>query len=358
MHGRFEPAFDQCPVRLEVELQAVDTISDAKGLIRAGIGLSKMLGAVGQRKSIPMPLEDLFRLSELAEESVPAPGVGTPDFIPANFLDRIALYAGAKRTGYQLSAEADSEYRNPRIYGSADRVDLDLEMRIALIVVGAHRPAKNDQPVITPDLRPELSRSREVDVTNPEPGRPELSIEGTQRFERNVLKNQKLAHCRELNRGSRGYGRRARNNVSLCAFRTSLYQSRKGPDGMADIPQQPDIQMEATDLYREETVTDRRVGSLQKLTPIKSDGSRDETRKDIYVGQTQILTPAGALPLSFEVEADSLETAVARFGDHAKAALEEAMQRLDEMRRESASSIIVPGSGPEGGAPGGNMPLR
>ncbi len=127
---------------------------------------------------------------------------------------------------------------------------------------------------------------------------------------------------------------------------------------MADNPQQPDIEMEATNLYREETVTDRRVGSLQRLTPIKPDGSRDETREDVYVGQTQILTPAGALPLSFEVEADSLDVAVAQFGDHAKAALEEAMQRLDEMRRESASSIIVPGSGPEGGAPGGGMPLR
>ena len=128
---------------------------------------------------------------------------------------------------------------------------------------------------------------------------------------------------------------------------------------MADDPQQPDIQMEATNLYREETVTDRRVGSLQRLTPIKPDGSRDETREDDYVGQTQILTPAGALPLSFEVKADSLDAAVAGFGDHAKAALEEAMQRLEEMRRESASSIIVPGSGPEGGIPGGGgMPLR
>ena len=127
---------------------------------------------------------------------------------------------------------------------------------------------------------------------------------------------------------------------------------------MPDNPQQPDIQMEATNLYREETVTDRRVGSLQRLTPIKSDGSRDETRNEVFVGQTQILTPAGALPLSFEVEADSLDAAVAHCGDHAKAALEEAMQRLDEMRRESASSIIVPGSGPEGGVPGGGMSLR
>ncbi len=129
---------------------------------------------------------------------------------------------------------------------------------------------------------------------------------------------------------------------------------------MAENTQEPDIRMGADDLYREETFTDRRVGSLQRLTPITADGSRDDTRSDVYVGQTQILTPAGTLPLSFEVEASSLDDAVAKFGDCAKAALAEAMERLEDLRRESASSIILPGGGADGhgGAPGGSMPLR
>jgi hypothetical protein len=70
-----------------------------------------------------------------------------------------------------------------------------------------------------------------------------------------------------------------------------------------------------------------------------------------------VLTPAGALPLSFEVQAKSLEDAVAQFGENAKRALERTMRRLEELRREQASSIIVPGSGavPPGGlgGPGG-----
>jgi hypothetical protein len=122
---------------------------------------------------------------------------------------------------------------------------------------------------------------------------------------------------------------------------------------MAEELPDTDVQMEANSLYREETFTDRRVGTLQILTPVNSDGTADSTRQAVYVGQTQILTPAGALPLNFELEASSLQEAVEKFGDGAKSALSDAMQRLDEMRREAASSIIVPGSGGAGGGPPG-----
>ena len=124
---------------------------------------------------------------------------------------------------------------------------------------------------------------------------------------------------------------------------------------MPNDAQQPEIKMEADSLWREEAFTDRRVGSLQRLTPVGSDGSRDDSRQDVYVGQTQILTPAGALPLSFEIDASSLNDAIEKFGENAQAALEEAMERLEEMHRESSSSIIVPGSG---GSPSGGMPMR
>jgi hypothetical protein len=86
-------------------------------------------------------------------------------------------------------------------------------------------------------------------------------------------------------------------------------------------------------------------------------GDSDTARSVLYVGQTQVLTPAGALPLSFEVPAESLEDAVAKFGEHAKQALARTMRRLEEMRREQASSIIVPGTAPPSGTggPGGRM---
>ena len=125
---------------------------------------------------------------------------------------------------------------------------------------------------------------------------------------------------------------------------------------MADEQLDAEIQMDAENLYREETYTDRRVGSLQILTPVNSDGTDDSTRQQLYVGQTQILTPAGALPLSFELEATTMKEAIEKFGEGAKVALSEAMQRLEEMRREASSSIIVPGSeGSPGGTAGQGM---
>jgi len=126
---------------------------------------------------------------------------------------------------------------------------------------------------------------------------------------------------------------------------------------MVDDQDDADIAMDGKELYREETFTDRRVGTLQRLTPITSAGAEDPARPVIYVGQTQVLTPAGALPLTFEIPAGSLEEAVSKFGDLAKDALARTMQRLEELRREQASSIIVPGSAPPGGpaGPGGRL---
>jgi hypothetical protein len=127
----------------------------------------------------------------------------------------------------------------------------------------------------------------------------------------------------------------------------------------ADDLNDADIAMDAAGLYREETFTDRRVGTLQRLTPVTAAGATDATRPVLYVGQTQVLTPAGALPLSFELQAASLEDAVAQFGEHAKQALARTMKRLEELRREQASSIIVPGAAPPGiGGPGGGRGLR
>ena len=97
------------------------------------------------------------------------------------------------------------------------------------------------------------------------------------------------------------------------------------------------------------------MGTLQRLTPITAAGAADAARPVLFVGQTQVLTPAGALPLTFEVPAQTLEEAVARFGDLAKQALTRTMKRLEELRREQASSIIVPGGAPPVGGGGGRL---
>ena len=121
-----------------------------------------------------------------------------------------------------------------------------------------------------------------------------------------------------------------------------------------------EIKMDAASLYREEVFTDNAVGTLRRLTPVTASGDPDPSRSEQYVGSTQVLTSAGPLPLSFEIQAESLADAAIAFGDAAKVAFEKTMEELKEMQRQQASSIVVPGSGmdPLGGGRGGGTTQR
>jgi hypothetical protein len=114
--------------------------------------------------------------------------------------------------------------------------------------------------------------------------------------------------------------------------------------------------MNAADLFREEIYTDRRVGTIRVMTPVKSDGTADPARKTLYLGEAQMMTSAGALPLSFEIDADSLSDAVAKYATAAREGFERTMRDLEELRRQAASSIVIPKAGAAGlpgGLPGG-----
>jgi hypothetical protein len=121
---------------------------------------------------------------------------------------------------------------------------------------------------------------------------------------------------------------------------------------MAQRPE-ADPKMDSESLYREDIVTDRKVGTIRMLTPLKSDGTTDTRRPVLYMGEAQIMTGAGPLPISFEIEVATLAEAVEKFGDAAKDAIEKTVRDLQELRRQQASSIVVP-QGPLGGlGPGG-----
>ena len=116
----------------------------------------------------------------------------------------------------------------------------------------------------------------------------------------------------------------------------------------------PELKMDPANLYREEIFTDRKIGTIRVMTPVKRDSSVDAGRKVIYVGETQIMTPVGALPLAFEIEADSLGHASEKFAEVAAGAVERAVRELQEMRRQQSSSIVIPEGMPGGfGGPGG-----
>jgi len=112
--------------------------------------------------------------------------------------------------------------------------------------------------------------------------------------------------------------------------------------------------MDATQLYREDTFTDRKVGTIRRMTPVTADGSVDATRPVLFVGQAQVMTPMGALPISFELESVTLDGAIAKFGAAAAEAVQQTMRELQEMRREQASSLVIPDSA-GGGLPGGGL---
>lgn len=115
------------------------------------------------------------------------------------------------------------------------------------------------------------------------------------------------------------------------------------------------LTMDAADVYREEVYTDRKVGTIRSLTPVKSDGSPDPGRKPVYVGEAQILTPMGAIPVTFEIDAVTLDLAVAQYPAAAKQAVERTVKEIQELRRQAASSIVIPQGGglPPGGLGGG-----
>ena len=104
----------------------------------------------------------------------------------------------------------------------------------------------------------------------------------------------------------------------------------------------PAASMDSTQLYREETFTDRRVGTIRQLTPVTADGSPDVARPTLFVGQAQVMTPMGAVPINFELEAATLSAAIAKFGEAAEQAVQQTMRELQEIRREQASSLVIP----------------
>ncbi len=116
----------------------------------------------------------------------------------------------------------------------------------------------------------------------------------------------------------------------------------RGDQTMSSANEGRQATMDATQVYREEIFTDRKVGTIRKMTPVTADGAADATRPVLFVGQAQVMTPMGAVPISFELDAVSLAAAVEKFGAAAEQAVQQTMRELQELRREQASSLVIP----------------
>jgi hypothetical protein len=120
---------------------------------------------------------------------------------------------------------------------------------------------------------------------------------------------------------------------------------------MSTEPQLPDIRFDPANIYQEEVFTDRAAGTIRRLQPVLASGQPDPSRTVLFSGQTQLLTPGGVLPLGFELEAATLEEAIAKFPAAVHEALNQAIEEAQQMRREAQSRIVVPEVG--GGMGGG-----
>ena len=104
------------------------------------------------------------------------------------------------------------------------------------------------------------------------------------------------------------------------------------------------VEMDAANLYREEMITDRKMGVIHVLTPVTAQGEKDTARARIFTGEVQIMTQMGPLPISFEIKAENLEEAVKLYGEAAKKGVQETIEKMQQLRREAASKIVTPGT--------------
>ncbi len=102
-----------------------------------------------------------------------------------------------------------------------------------------------------------------------------------------------------------------------------------------------DFSVDRSNLYKEESFTDLKVGNIRRLIPVKPDGSEDKTRNTIFVGQTNLMTPNGPLPIQGVIRAKELQQAVKRFPEAMEVAVERMMEEAQKMKDQQGSEIIT-----------------
>ena len=102
-----------------------------------------------------------------------------------------------------------------------------------------------------------------------------------------------------------------------------------------------DFSVDHSNLYKEESFTDLKVGNIRRLIPVKPDGSEDKTRNTIFVGQTNLMTPNGPLPIQGVIRAKELQQAVKRFPEAMEEAVERMMEEAQKMKDQQGSEIIT-----------------
>ena len=103
-----------------------------------------------------------------------------------------------------------------------------------------------------------------------------------------------------------------------------------------------DLQVDTNNLYREETFTDLKVGTIRRLTPVTVEGNLDPGRKVLFIAQTQIMSNLGPLPVQSEIDARDFAEAIRKYPDAIKVAVDQLMEEARELQRREMSRIVAP----------------
>jgi len=106
-----------------------------------------------------------------------------------------------------------------------------------------------------------------------------------------------------------------------------------------------DIRVDTNNLYREETFTDLKVGTIRRLTPVTVAGTMDPSRPMRFIAQTQIMSNMGPLPVQSDIQANTMEEALGKFPEAIKAAVDQLMDDARELQRREMSRIVTPDAG-------------
>src|SRR5256886_16101136 len=119
-------------------------------------------------------------------------------------------------------------------------------------------------------------------------------------------------------------------------------------ESMAAQNDLPEVQLDLQALYREDVFTDRRAGSIRRLTPVTADGSVDPTRPVLFSGQTQLLTPAGVVALGVGIEAGTLGGGVKEIPGGGRGARRQAGAEARALRPGAAARLVAARGGAAG----------
>ena len=113
------------------------------------------------------------------------------------------------------------------------------------------------------------------------------------------------------------------------------------------------LTIDTANLFREESITDTQSANIKQLIPITLDGTEDSSRDRQFIGDTTLMTQMGPIPVQFPIPAKNLQAAFTMLPEGAQGAVEKLQERAQEMAREEASRIVVPGQEPNRGGFGG-----